>query len=102
LSDKACGWIDGRERLVAVHGNRFILFYVFNHLDLNKLKYPNVDLADYKVQCEKLALQFLEAVIPSINELFPDSYPGNIFKNQDRQLNCWLSHNEICRFTSFA
>ncbi|WP_143046824.1 hypothetical protein [Bradyrhizobium erythrophlei] len=71
--------------LVAVHGNRFILFYVFNHIDLNQLKRPNVDLQQHVDECERLALICLEAIIPKINELFPDSYPGNIFKNQDRQ-----------------
>jgi hypothetical protein len=84
LTKRASG-LTGRERLVAVHGYRFILFYVFSHTDLDQLRYPISDLEKFKEQCEKLALQCLEATIPKINELFPDSYPGNIFKNQDRQ-----------------
>ncbi|HLI98245.1 MAG TPA: AIPR family protein [Bradyrhizobium sp.] len=77
--------LEGRERLIAIHGNRFILFRVFSEIDLQKLRDPKCDLVPIKVNCEQLALNVLNAVVPAINENFPDSYPGNIFKNQDRQ-----------------
>jgi AIPR protein len=84
LADEAES-LEGRERLIAVHGNRFILFCVFSQVDLNELKDPNCDLDPVKAKCEQLALDTLNAIVPAINENFPDSYPGNIFKNQDRQ-----------------
>jgi hypothetical protein len=77
--------LEGRERLIAVHGNRFILFCVFSDVDLSQLTKSATNLTSLKATCEKLALRYLDAVIPSIAENFPDSYPGNIFKNQDRQ-----------------
>ncbi|MGY2849316.1 hypothetical protein ACVIWU_000800 [Bradyrhizobium sp. USDA 4509] len=77
--------LEGRERLIAVHGNRFILFCVFSKIDLVQLSSPATDLTSLKTTCEKLALKFLDAVISAIADKFPDSYPGNIFKNQDRQ-----------------
>ncbi len=52
---------------------------------LDDLKVPDFDLDPVKAHCEKLALDILNAIIPAINKKFPDAYPGNIFKNQDRQ-----------------
>jgi hypothetical protein len=49
------------------------------------LKSPEANLDEAKGQCEKLAMACLDAVTPAINKLFPDAYPGNVFKNQDRQ-----------------
>jgi hypothetical protein len=77
--------LEGRERLIAVHGNRFILFRVFSKIDLEELKNPNCELKPIKAACEQLALDILNAIVPTINKKFPDAYPGNIFKNQDRQ-----------------
>ncbi|WP_156433973.1 AIPR family protein [Bradyrhizobium retamae] len=84
LAKQADG-LEGRERLIAVHGNRFILFCVFSHIDLTQLAKPATNLSSLRTTCEQLAVQYLEAVIPAIAGNFPDSYPGNIFKNQDRQ-----------------
>jgi hypothetical protein len=77
--------LEGRERLIAVHGNRFILFCALSQVNLEVLKDPNCDLKPVKSKCEQLALGILKAIIPAINKKFPDAYPGNIFKNQDRQ-----------------
>jgi hypothetical protein len=77
--------LEGRERLIAVHGNRFILFCVFSRIDLEVLRDPNCDLKPMRTSCEEMALDVLNAIIPAINKKFPDAYPGNIFKNQDRQ-----------------
>ena len=77
--------LEGRERLIAVHGNRFILFRVFSLIDLETLRDSSFDLTSMKLKCEEMAVEVLNAVIPAINEKFPDAYPGNIFKNQDRQ-----------------
>jgi len=77
--------MSGRERLTAIHGNRFVLYRVFSQIDLAALKQQITDLNETKVECEKLANECLDAIIPQINSLYPDAYPGNIFKNQDRQ-----------------
>jgi hypothetical protein len=85
LLTKRAAQLTGRERLIAIHGNRFILFWVFNSIHLEELKSPDVNLDHVKAQCEKLAMECLDAITPAINKLFPDAYPGNVFKNQDRQ-----------------
>jgi hypothetical protein len=77
--------LTGRQRLIAIHGNRFILFYVFSLIDLEGLGKPGAALEPIKVECRKLATDCLRAITIQINLLFPDSYPGNLFKNQDRQ-----------------
>ncbi len=77
--------LTGRERLIVIHGNRFVLFRVFSQIDLNELNDVLVYLETIKAQSEKLANECLNSIIPQINSLYPDSYPGNIFKNQDRQ-----------------
>ncbi|QDW36781.1 hypothetical protein FFI89_006270 [Bradyrhizobium sp. KBS0727] len=77
--------LEGRERLIAVHGNRFILFRVLSQVNLGILKDANCDLKPVMLKCEQLAFDTLNAIIPAINKKFPDAYPGNIFKNQDRQ-----------------
>lgn len=79
------GQLTGRERLIAIHGNRFILYKVFSQVDLQSLKQQGFDLETVRKQCEKLASECLSSIIPQINSLYPDSYPGNLFKNQDRQ-----------------
>jgi len=75
----------GRERLVAVHGNRFILFSVFSKIDLKPLDGYVSNFSELSTNSQKYAQETLAALIPAINSLYPDSYPGNIFKNQDRQ-----------------
>lgn len=79
------GTLSGREKLIAVHANRFILFWVFNHIDLTALKNPGIELATVKSQCEELAMKCLDALTVAVAKTLPDAYPGNIFKNQDRQ-----------------
>lgn len=83
LENKASS-LDGRERLVAVHANRFILFKVFQ------------DIKDQVKKSEDI--QALLAIIPGlvnskfdqlyrlVERKFPEGYPGNIFKNIERQL----------------
>lgn len=85
LLAKRANQLTGRERLIAIHGNRFILFLVFTRIDLAALRNLNVVFDVFRTESEKLAANCLDAIIPQINQLYPDSYPGNIFKNQDRQ-----------------
>lgn len=68
----------GRERLTAVHGNRFILFHVFETLRSTNPEHPE---AEARVIADKT----LDTLLGLIPERFPEAYPGNVFKNQDRQ-----------------
>lgn len=76
--------LDGREKLVSIHANRFILFCVYKTLgviDQLKTKGLAVDVE----KTSRITQECLTAINKIIAEKFPDAYPGNIFKNQDRQ-----------------
>jgi hypothetical protein len=78
--------LQGRERLVAVHGNRFILFMVFSKINLSDLRKKSWRLKSHSEEIGKHVKSLLCKVLVAVTQLFPDnSYPGNIFKNQDRQ-----------------
>jgi hypothetical protein len=86
--------LTGREKLVAVHANRFILHWVFKQLDLSQLNDPGVNLDVIKSKCEELAIKCLESVTEAIGDMLPEAYPGNIFKNQDRQIDLLKAINK--------
>jgi hypothetical protein len=75
--------LEGRERLVAVHANRFLLFKVFQ-----ELKDTRID-----EELDDDLLNTLPALVDSkfgdlytlVEKKFPDGYPGNLFKNSERQ-----------------
>lgn len=74
---------EGRERLVATHGNRFILFRVFEQVG-SKIKLQDVDEA-LSSEIVKITKNYLSLTCQLVEKHFPDAYPGNIFKNTERQ-----------------
>ena len=74
--------LSGRERLVAIHGNRFIAHCVLQKIGSNE-KFMHGILWDEELQ--KAIQSEVENLIPLItsviNEHYADSYPANIFKN---------------------
>ncbi len=83
--------MSGKERLIAIHGNRFILHCIFKTLDLSKM--PEVAMFD--PQLETVLIQETKTILEQtrhfILEKYPESYPGNLFKNQDRQIEIMQS-----------
>lgn len=76
--------LDGRDRLISVHANRFILFTVFRELGENW--YSDGELsAEFLEEVKNMTSRNLAVIMPLVNDLFPDGYPGNVFKNRDRQ-----------------
>ena len=74
--------IEGKERLVVVHGNRFIEYRI---LQMAKNK---EGFSDSVMKIDEIMEEFIQEVnnlIPKITEIvnqqFPESYPANIFKN---------------------
>lgn len=74
----------GRERLTSVHANRFILFVVFDMIGSARLQSDEKieDVIDAAVKFVPDVLMVLNA---EISALYPEAYPGNIFKNNERQ-----------------
>ncbi len=81
LEDKAKD-LEGRERLVAIHANRFILFKVFQDLDVNLDDHLDEEAMSSIPQ--RVSSRFDE-LYKLVEERFPDGYPGNLFKNSERQ-----------------
>jgi hypothetical protein len=76
--------MEGRDRLIPVHGNRFVLHCVFNSIDLSNIE----DTSTFETkhdECAERTREALDILIEEIGKTFPDAYPGNIFKNQERQ-----------------
>jgi hypothetical protein len=76
--------LEGRARLVSVHANRFILFTVFDELALD-LATVEISVADTSSKIEDITKRNLAVVVALVEDLFPEGYPGNLFKNQERQ-----------------
>lgn len=71
--------LEGRARLVAVHGNRFILFKIFNDWS-NGI--PETDIIS---SMPKIVEEKFDNLFRLVEEKFPDSYAGNLFKNNEKQ-----------------
>ena len=74
--------LTGRERLVTVHGNRFIAYCVMQQLK-NSSDFSTSVLQNEELQ--RRAIPIVEGLIAPVttamNLLYSDSYPANIFKN---------------------
>jgi hypothetical protein len=70
----------GKDRLIAVHGNRFILHLVFRALDAyDSVKQP--DFEEVKKRIPDLTLDILTKTTTEKETLAASSYPANFFKN---------------------
>ena len=76
--------LSGREQLTSVHGNRFVLFYVFRRIGVARLN-SDEEVSLLTGEAEILTRDCLKQLNGLISQRFPDAYPGNIFKNQERQ-----------------
>jgi len=71
----------GRERLIAVHSNRLILHIVYKNLP-SSLFSSSSDLSSLQInEIKNDTSNFLEKVVIETNDLYPNSYPANIFRN---------------------
>lgn len=72
---------DGRSRLLAIHGNRFIAHLVFSslgeELDQQELELPH----QYKKQIRDQTRETYAKLTEVVNDLYPDSYLASLFKN---------------------
>lgn len=75
--------LEGRERLVAVHANRFILFKVFEDVSEQLRAGNDIDALIDKIS--GLVDRKFSQLYQLVEEKFSDGYPGNLFKNTERQ-----------------
>ena len=72
----------GRERLVAVHANRFIEHCVLQSIKTNVRFLSGVIICDtIQEQINTIVDELIPKITTIINTLYAESYPANIFKN---------------------
>ena len=85
LQDKKEHANNNRERLVCIHANRFILHFIL--MDKGKNENFNMSVID-KDSIRNSVISLVDVLVVQItqimDELFPDSYPANIFKNSTK------------------
>lgn len=69
----------GKERLVAVHGNRVLLYLVFRNIPQTVFEMDNADGEMKRIPA--LATDQLDKMTAEISKNHSTSYPGNIFKS---------------------
>ena len=76
--------LSGRDKLVAVHGNRFILFYLFERLKAEGI-FASFDFDQAALRTQSTVEHVLKQLIAIIAAEYLEAYPGNVFKNTERQ-----------------
>lgn len=72
---------EGSNKLLAVHGNRFITHLVFGRLQ-QKLDDQEVRVSDeFKGQAKKQTRQTYKELAEIVDDSYPDSYLASLFKN---------------------
>ncbi len=73
----------GKEQLIAIHGNRFVLHIVFHKL---RSEGPGefINEAHKAAEVKRLVVESLAATISNVLQHFPTAYPANLFKNASK------------------
>lgn len=75
---------EGRDRLIAIHGNRFVLNRVFRILPTDKFDDIDLDVDKVKQEASSETALILDALTQIVNENYSNSYPANLFKNKSK------------------
>ena len=85
LQDKKEQVNNNRERLVCIHANRFILHFILKDKEKNEnFNMSVIDKDNIRNSVISLLDVFVDRTTQFIDELFPESYPANIFKNSTK------------------
>jgi AIPR protein len=71
---------DGKERLVAIHGNRLILHLVFRALGESAIADGSSD-ADFGTKIPQLTTEAFQKLFAEVEKSYSSSYPASLFKN---------------------
>lgn len=75
---------EGRDALIAVHGNRFLFHAVCKKFKAEIGNFGTLT-PEQKAAISKFAISAFDKTVAYSDEHFPEAYAGNIFKNTDRQ-----------------
>jgi AIPR protein len=88
---------EGSDRLLAIHGNRFIAHLVFASTR-NELAEQDRNLSNqYKLGVEERTRESFARLTATVNGLYPDSYLASLFKNGKK---CQIIKDEYLQATS--
>lgn len=74
--------LSGKEKLVTIHGNRFIAYCVLQKVKKeNSFFEKNIYGEQLWKQINEIVDRLINLIKKSIDELYPESYPANVFKN---------------------
>lgn len=86
--------VEGRDRLLAVHGNRFISHLVFSHVG-EMLAREEVEVSEsYKQQVQRQTRETYDRLSSIVNDQYPESYLASLFKNRTKCQNLKESYGE--------
>lgn len=69
----------GKEQLIAIHGNRFVLHLVFQQLSRDLVDNPTSAVSDTRLR--EVTTDMLAETICTVLDQYPTAYPANLFKN---------------------
>ena len=72
---------EGKDRLISVHGNRFILYLMFRTFGTKVLDQDSGDMSNTLKSIPGTTRLILSKVIENAVSLYPNAYPSNLFKN---------------------
>lgn len=71
----------GRDRMITVHGNRFVQYHVYRLLNLSSFDDPAFDMSAIIASVPSLTTKCADAVINQVQALYPAAYTNSLFKN---------------------
>lgn len=87
--------MDGREKLIAVHGNRAVLHLVFQDLRMDGIEDPHFNWEVEEARAKALVGPTLATVVTVVEDEFP-GYPASLFKNATKVaalVSCCRQHD---------
>lgn len=81
--NRSANEVNGRSRLICIHGNRFIQFSVFSLS--NKNLSEDINFENIEKYYREFTIKIIEETVGIVIARYADSYHGNIFKNVSKQ-----------------
>lgn len=73
--------LSGTKRLIAVHGNRYILYKVFQVFSARDFEEPNFDLPSFRQKAVSKAQKYVEQIAEAVSLHFNGVYLNGLFKS---------------------
>lgn len=77
--------VTGRKRLVLVHGNRYLLYFILSRIQgIDGFATQYISKEQITTMVQSIFAEIWESVYAAMETHFPESYPAHIFKNVGR------------------